>query len=112
MYQKLTDRARRVLVLSQDEAKLLGHDSIDTAHLLLGLIPAAGETLRSADQESTQRGLDHIGTEHLLLGLVRDGASTAAQVLVTLGADLDQVRRAVSAHSGVKRAGGVTGQLP
>ncbi|WP_101790338.1 Clp protease N-terminal domain-containing protein [Nonomuraea indica] len=38
MYQKLTDRARRVLVLSQDEARMLGHDSIGTEHLLLGLI--------------------------------------------------------------------------
>jgi ATP-dependent Clp protease ATP-binding subunit ClpA len=137
MFQKLTDRARRVLVLSQDEAKMLNHDSIGTEHLLLGLIregegvgatvlknlglslevlrqqveesrgrgqtaasghlpftPAAGEALQSSNQESSQRGLDHIGTEHLLLGLVRDGSSAAAQVLVKLGVDLDQVGRA------------------
>ncbi|MBB5781022.1 Clp protease N-terminal domain-containing protein [Nonomuraea jabiensis] len=38
MFEKLTDRARRVVVLSQDEAKMLNHDYIGTEHLLLGLI--------------------------------------------------------------------------
>lgn len=38
MFDKFTDRARRVVVLSQDEAKNLGHNYIGTEHLLLGLI--------------------------------------------------------------------------
>ncbi|MEQ4724872.1 Clp protease N-terminal domain-containing protein [Nonomuraea sp. B19D2] len=38
MFQRLTDRARRVVVLSQDEARMLDHDYIGTEHLLLGLI--------------------------------------------------------------------------
>jgi ATP-dependent Clp protease ATP-binding subunit ClpC len=38
MFQKLTDRARRVLLLSQEEARMLYHDYIGTEHLLLGLI--------------------------------------------------------------------------
>jgi len=33
-----TDRARRVVVLAQDEARLLNHDYLGTEHLLLGLI--------------------------------------------------------------------------
>ncbi len=38
MFDRFTDRARRVIVLSQDEAKLLNHNYIGTEHLLLGLI--------------------------------------------------------------------------
>ena len=38
MFERFTDRARRVVVLAQEEARLLGHDYIGTEHLLLGLI--------------------------------------------------------------------------
>ena len=38
VFERFTDRARRVLVLAQDEAGLLGHNFIGTEHLLLGLI--------------------------------------------------------------------------
>jgi ATP-dependent Clp protease ATP-binding subunit ClpC len=38
MFQRFTDRARRVVVLAQHEARTLGHDYIGTEHILLGLI--------------------------------------------------------------------------
>jgi ATP-dependent Clp protease ATP-binding subunit ClpA len=38
MFERFTDRARRVVVLAQDEARMLNHDYIGTEHLLLGLI--------------------------------------------------------------------------
>ena len=38
MFERFTDRARRVIVLAQDEAKLLNHNFIGTEHILLGLI--------------------------------------------------------------------------
>src|SRR5579859_1598409 len=38
MFERFTDRARRVIVLAQDEARLLDHNYIGTEHLLLGLI--------------------------------------------------------------------------
>ncbi len=38
MFERFTDRARRVIVLAQDEAKLLNHNYIGTEHILLGLI--------------------------------------------------------------------------
>jgi Clp amino terminal domain, pathogenicity island component len=38
MFERFTDRARRVLVLAQEEARLLNHSFIGTEHLLLGLI--------------------------------------------------------------------------
>jgi ATP-dependent Clp protease ATP-binding subunit ClpC len=38
MFERFTDRSRRVLVLAQDEARELNHDFIGTEHILLGLI--------------------------------------------------------------------------
>jgi len=38
MFQRFTDKARRTVVLAQDEARALRHDYIGTEHLLLGLL--------------------------------------------------------------------------
>jgi ATP-dependent Clp protease ATP-binding subunit ClpA len=38
MFERFTDRARRVVVLAQEEARELGHNYIGTEHILLGLI--------------------------------------------------------------------------
>ena len=38
VFERFTDRARRVLVLAQEEARLLSHSFIGTEHILLGLI--------------------------------------------------------------------------
>ena len=38
MFERFTDRARSVVVLAQEEARLLNHDYIGTEHILLGLI--------------------------------------------------------------------------
>jgi len=38
LFEKFTDKARRVVVLAQEEAKLLNHNYIGTEHILLGLI--------------------------------------------------------------------------
>jgi ATP-dependent Clp protease ATP-binding subunit ClpC len=38
MFERFTDRARRVVVLAQEEARLLDHNYIGTEHILLGLI--------------------------------------------------------------------------
>ena len=138
MFERFTDRARRVLVLAQEEAKLLNHNYIGTEHILLGLIhegegvaakslealgisleavrerveeiigqagsgsaspipftPRAKKVLELSLREALQLGHNYIGTEHMLLGLVREGEGVAAQVLVSLGADLSRVRQQV-----------------
>lgn len=41
MLQRFTGRARRIVVLAQEEARMLNHDYIGTGHLLLALIRAA-----------------------------------------------------------------------
>ena len=38
MFQRFTDRARRVVVLAQEEARLLRHNYVGTEHILLGLL--------------------------------------------------------------------------
>jgi ATP-dependent Clp protease ATP-binding subunit ClpC len=53
MFERFTDRARRVVVLAQEESRLLGHDYIGTEHLLLGLLAeragVAARALQSLD---------------------------------------------------------------
>jgi len=48
MLERFTDRARRVLVLAQEEARLLNHTFIGTEHLLLGLVHEAEGTAARA----------------------------------------------------------------
>ena len=38
MFERFTDRARRVVVLAQEEARMLSHNYVGTEHILLGLI--------------------------------------------------------------------------
>jgi ATP-dependent Clp protease ATP-binding subunit ClpC len=138
MFERFTDRARRVVVLAQQEARRLDHNYIGTEHILLGLIhegegvaaralkalgisldgvrqqveeiigrgqqapsghipftPRAKKVLELSLRESLQLGHDYIGTEHILLGLLREGDGVGAQVLVRLGAELNQVRQQV-----------------
>jgi ATP-dependent Clp protease ATP-binding subunit ClpA len=138
MFQRFTDRARRVVVLAQEEARNLNHDYVGTEHVLLGLIhegegvaakaleavgislpglrqkveetvgqgqgspsahipftPRTKKVLELSLREAHMLGHDYIGTEHILLGLIREGDGVAAQVLVSLGADLNRVRQQV-----------------
>lgn len=51
MFERFTDRARRVVVLAQEEARLLNHNYIGTEHLLLGLIhEAEGVAAKTLEQ--------------------------------------------------------------
>ena len=55
----------------------------------------ANRALQLAAKEARQLGHDYLGTEHLLLGLTKDKESLAAQILMGLGVDLDQLRQEV-----------------
>jgi ATP-dependent Clp protease ATP-binding subunit ClpC len=59
MFERFTDRARRVLALAQAEARLLNHNFIGTEHLLLGLIhEGEGVAARALDElEITLEGV-------------------------------------------------------
>jgi ATP-dependent Clp protease ATP-binding subunit ClpC len=62
LFERFTDRARRVLVLAQEEARLLNHSFIGTEHILLGLIHE-GEGLAAKALESLGISLDAVREE-------------------------------------------------
>jgi ATP-dependent Clp protease ATP-binding subunit ClpA len=57
MFERFTDQARRVVVLAQEEARLLGHGYIGTEHILLGML-AEGEGLAAQALASLEISLD------------------------------------------------------
>ncbi|MGO1312207.1 MAG: Clp protease N-terminal domain-containing protein, partial [Brevibacterium aurantiacum] len=59
MFERFTDRARRVVVLAQEEAKLLKHNYIGTEHILLGLIHE-GEGLAAKALEGMDISLEQV----------------------------------------------------
>ncbi|HSR44853.1 MAG TPA: ATP-dependent Clp protease ATP-binding subunit [Acidimicrobiia bacterium] len=59
MFERFTDRARRVVVLAQEEARLLNHNYIGTEHILLGLIHE-GEGVAARGLESLGINLDSV----------------------------------------------------
>ncbi|GIJ62579.1 ATP-dependent Clp protease ATP-binding subunit [Virgisporangium aurantiacum] len=59
MFERFTDRARRVVVLAQEEARLLNHNYIGTEHILLGLVHE-GEGVAAKALESIGVSLDGV----------------------------------------------------
>jgi ATP-dependent Clp protease ATP-binding subunit ClpA len=146
MYERFTDRARKVMQLANAEAQRHHHEYIGTEHILLGLLQegtgVAANALKNLDidlrkirleiEKYIQRGPDrvamgklpqtprakkvieysieearnlnhnYVGTEHLLLGLLREHEGLAAQVLVNLGLNLENVRAEVGRLLGCK----------
>jgi hypothetical protein len=62
MFERFTDRARRVVVLAQEEARRLDHNYIGTEHLLLGLIHE-GEGVAARALESLGISLETVRSE-------------------------------------------------
>ncbi|MEM9564084.1 MAG: Clp protease N-terminal domain-containing protein [Actinomycetota bacterium] len=80
MFERFTDRARRVVVLAQEEARLLNHDVIGTEHVLLGLTAAPPDSvahrvlsgvgidvneLRREVEDAVGQGRHHQGDGHI-----------------------------------------------
>ncbi|HEC69434.1 MAG TPA: ATP-dependent Clp protease ATP-binding subunit [Candidatus Omnitrophica bacterium] len=139
MFNRFTERARKVLLSAKEHARRFNHDYIGTEHILLGLVseqegvasvvlqnlgadlervkeevekflhpggqtqvlgelpftPRAKKVLELAAEEARSMGHNYIGTEHLLLGLLREQEGIASQVLVSLGLDINKVRRVI-----------------
>ena len=62
MFERFTDRARRVVVLAQEEARLLNHSYIGTEHILLGLIHE-GEGVAAKALESLSISLEAVRSQ-------------------------------------------------
>src|SRR5690242_5998539 len=139
MYERFTDRARKVMQLANQEAQRFNHEYIGTEHVLLGLIkegsgvaanvlknldidlrkirleveklvqtgpdmvtmgklpqtPRAKKVIEYSIEEARLLNHNYVGTEHLLLGLLRENEGVAAQVLMNLGLELEDVREEV-----------------
>ncbi|MCW2639317.1 MAG: NDP-hexose 4-ketoreductase, partial [Dactylosporangium sp.] len=85
MFERFTDRARRVVVLAQEEARMLNHNYIGTEHILLGLV--------------------HKGEA------VYDGEGVAAKALESLGISPEGVRLQVEKIIG-HGSGAPVGDIP
>jgi len=62
LFERFTDRARRVVVLAQEEARLLNHNYIGTEHILLGLIHE-GEGVAARALESMGISLESVRSQ-------------------------------------------------
>lgn len=138
MFERYTEKARRVIFFARYEASEFGSPHIDTEHLLLGLVreqkwvlqlipnlevnslrakieslvsvgkkfptsvdlPLSNESKRVlayAAEEAERLASQSIAPPHLLLGLVREQGGVAAKVLIEGGANIAELREAVSA---------------
>ena len=73
MFERFTDRARRVVVLAQEEARLLSHNFIGTEHVLLGMIHE-GEGIAAQVLESA--GISLEAARAKVAAIVGPGASS------------------------------------
>ncbi len=73
MFERFTDRARRVVVLAQEEARLLNHNYIGTEHVLLGLIHE-GEGVAAKALEELGISLEAVRRE--VEEIIGEGASS------------------------------------
>jgi len=139
MFERFTDRARKVMALANQEAQRFNHEYIGTEHILLGLVkegsgvgatvlknldvdikklrleveklvksgpdmvtmgklpqtPRAKKVIEYAIEEARALNHNYVGTEHILLGLLRETEGIAAQVLMSLGLKLEDLRQEV-----------------
>ena len=139
MFERFTDRARKVMALANQEAQRFNHEYIGTEHILLGLVkegsgvganvlknlevdlrkvrleveklvksgpdmvtmgklpqtPRAKKVIEYSIEEARALNHNYVGTEHLLLGILRENEGVAAQVLMSLGLKMEEVREEV-----------------
>ena len=151
MFERFTDRARKVMALANQEAQRFNHEYIGTEHVLLGLVkegsgvgatvlknldvdikklrleveklvksgpdvvtmgklpqtPRAKKVIEYAIEEARSLNHNYVGTEHILLGLLRESEGIAAQVLMSLGLKLENIRQEVLNLLGAGVDGGV-----
>src|SRR5947208_2024368 len=106
LFERFTDRARRVVVLAQEEARLLNHNYIGTEHILLGLIREGegvaaqvlvklGADLSRVRQQVIQLLSGYAGKEGAAAGAGASGeaAPSGSLVLDQFGRNLTQLAR-------------------
>lgn len=77
MWERFTEKARRVIVLAQEEATRLGHGYVGTEHILLGLIKEKQNVV--------------------LFGIIKSESNVAVKTLGRLGVDTEVLRNNIEA---------------
>jgi ATP-dependent Clp protease ATP-binding subunit ClpC len=72
MFERFTDRARRVVVMAQEEARTLDHSYLGTEHILLGVIRQADGV---AGQVLVNLGADLARARQQVIQLLHDHAA-------------------------------------
>ena len=99
MFERFTDRARKALLLAQDEARALGHNFIGTEHQLLGLL-REGEGEGVAAKVLSEAGLGYDEVREAVITIIGPGPESNrigdADALASIGIDLDAIRESVA----------------
>src|SRR5512133_2170323 len=104
MADRFTEEARRVLDLAREEAERFGHRFVGPEHLVLGLLrdggnPAAGILqARGVDLAAARAALDRLAEQEVVPG----PRPSDAELLGTLGIDLEVIRRDTEQTFGVQ----------
>jgi ATP-dependent Clp protease ATP-binding subunit ClpA len=98
MFERFTDRARRVVVLSQEEARLLGHNYIGPEHILLALIREGSGV---ATQVLTGAGVDLNRARQQVIELLHGQREEGEPYLVASASSGAAAPQAVSARLAV-----------
>ena len=106
MFERFTDRARKVVSLALAKAKERGDDQIRPVHMLYGVSAADGVGARAltalgVDSAAVERQLRRIGSAASgPLGVPDEAADADAEALAAIGIDLDEIKRKVEESFG------------
>ncbi len=96
MFEYFTDRAKRAVVASQDEALAFRHDFIGTEHMLLGLAGTDESTAHEVLMEhavDVSRARDETVRLWDEAGVAATGGQAAKEALSSIGIDVEEIRR-------------------
>jgi len=107
MFERFTDKARKVVFLAKAKAAQLGDDQIRPAHMLYGLAAADGVAARAlaslgVDAAAVERELGRAGpASGASPGPLADGDQAGdAEALAAIGIDLDEIKRRIEESFG------------
>jgi ATP-dependent Clp protease ATP-binding subunit ClpA len=110
VFERFTEQAHRVLDLAREEAERSGHRYLGPEHVLLGVL---AERHSPAGRALQARGMELAAARTALLRLARRGVVPAprpsdADLLATLGVDLEAVRQTTEQTFGARALGEAT----
>jgi ATP-dependent Clp protease ATP-binding subunit ClpA len=126
MFERFTDKARKVVSLALAKAKEQGDDQIRPVHMLYGVTAADGVAARAltalgVDTAAVERELGRAsGASSGPLGTRDEAADGDAEALAAIGIDLDEIKRKIEESFGpgalervpLTPKGPLTGRLP